>query len=85
MGNGGSLPTTTVVCFCARGGGENLAGSGFQINPKYGQLEFNDAYSEEKFSPVWSLIQNPDVQGGLGRVRKDSTLNHFTSANGQSI
>ena len=70
--------------FFSRGGGEN-AGSGFQINPKYGQLEFNDAYSEEKFSPVWSKVQNPDVQGGLSRVRKDSTLNHFTSANGQSI
>lgn len=70
--------------FFSRGGGEN-AGSGFQINPKYGQLEFKDAYSEEKFSPVWSKIQNPDVQGGLSRVRKDSTLNHFTSANGQSI
>ena len=70
--------------FFSRGGGEN-AGSGFQINPKYGQLEFNDAYSEDKFSPVWSKIQNPDVQGGLSRVRKDSTLNHFTSANGQSI
>ena len=70
--------------FFSRGGGEN-AGSGFQINPKYGQLEFNDAYSEEKFSPVWSKIQNPDVQGGLSRIRKDSTLNHFTSANGQSI
>lgn len=70
--------------FFARGGGEN-AGSGFQINPKYGQLEFNDAYSEEKFSPVFSLIQNPDVQGGLPRVRADSTLNHFTAANGQSI
>jgi len=70
--------------FYARGGGEN-AGSGFQINPKYGQLEFSDAYSEQKFSPVWSLIQNPDVQGGLVRNRPDSTLNHFTSANGQSI
>ena len=70
--------------FFSRGGGEN-AGSGFQINPKYGQLEFSDAYSEQKFSPVWSKIQNPDVQGGLGRVRSDSTLNHFTSANGQSI
>ncbi|MVM30302.1 cytochrome C [Spirosoma sp. HMF4905] len=70
--------------FFSRGGGEN-AGSGFQINPKYGQLEFADAYSEETFSPVWSSIQNPDVQGGLPRVRPDSTLNHFTSANGQSI
>ncbi len=70
--------------FFSRGGGEN-AGSGFQINPKYGQLEFRDAYSEETFSPVWSSIQNRDVQGGLPRLRSDSTLNHFTSANGQSI
>ena len=70
--------------FFSRAGGEN-AGSGFQINPKYGALEFSDAYSEEKFSPVWSIISNPDVQGGKPRLRRDSTLNHFTAANGQSI
>ena len=70
--------------FFSRGGGEN-AGSGFQINPKYGALEFADAYSEEKFSPVWSSISNPDVQGGPKRLRSDSTLNHFTAANGQAI
>ncbi|WP_353483838.1 HEAT repeat domain-containing protein [Haliscomenobacter sp.] len=70
--------------YFSRGGGEN-AGSGFQLNPKYGALEFADAYSEEKFSPVWSKISNPDVQGGTKRLRKDSTLNHFTSANGQVI
>lgn len=70
--------------FFSRGGGEN-AGSGFQINPKYGALEFTDAYSEEKFSPVWSRISNPEVQGGPPRLRPDSTLNHFTSGNGQSI
>jgi mono/diheme cytochrome c family protein/glucose/arabinose dehydrogenase len=70
--------------FFSRGGGEN-AGSGFQINPKYGALEFADAYSEEKFSPVWSKIPNPEVQGGPKRLRADSTLNHFTAANGQTI
>ena len=70
--------------FYSHGGGEN-AGSGFQINPKYGSLDFVDAYDEARFSPVWSLISNPEVQGGLGRLRKDSTLNHFTSANGQAI
>lgn len=70
--------------FFSRGGGEN-AGAGFQINPKYGALEFSDAYDEQKFSPVWSLISNPEVQGGPDRLRKDSTLNHFTAANGQSI
>lgn len=70
--------------FFSRGGGEN-AGCGFQINPKYGSLEFPDAYNEKEFSPVWSLISNPEVQGGPARLRPDSTLNHFTSANGQVI
>lgn len=70
--------------FFSRAGGEN-AGSGFQINPKYGALEFSDAYSEEKFSRVWPIIANPDVQGGKFRLNPDSTLNHFTAANGQSI
>ena len=70
--------------FYSRAGGEN-AGSGFQINPKYGSLEFKDAYDEARFSPVWSMISNPEVQGGDGRLRKDSTLNHFTAANGQAI
>jgi len=70
--------------FFSRAGGEN-AGCGFQINPKYGALEFSDAYSEEKFSPVYSIISNPDVQGGQARLNTDSTLNHFTAANGQVI
>ncbi len=70
--------------FFSRGGGEN-AGSGFQINPKYGALEFADAYDEQTFSPVWSIIANPDAQGGAKRLRPDSTLNHFTAGCGQSI
>ncbi|GAB3639856.1 DUF7133 domain-containing protein [Spirosoma arcticum] len=70
--------------FFSRGGGEN-AGSGFQINPKYGALEFADAYDEQTFSPVWSIIANPDAQGGGKRLRADSTLNHFTAGCGQSI
>ena len=70
--------------FFSRAGGEN-AGSGFQINPKYGALEFSDAYNEEIFSRVWPVIANPDVQGGKPRLNPDSTLNHFTAANGQSI
>ncbi|WP_420146880.1 DUF7133 domain-containing protein [Spirosoma sp.] len=70
--------------FFSRGGGEN-AGSGFQINPKYGALEFADAYDEATFSPVWSIIANPDAQGGPKRLRPDSTLNHFTAGCGQSI
>lgn len=70
--------------FFSRGGGEN-AGSGFQINPKYGALELADAYDEETFAPVWSIIANPDAQGGPKRLRADSTLNHFTAGCGQSI
>ncbi|MDO1449020.1 c-type cytochrome [Rhodocytophaga aerolata] len=70
--------------FFSRGGGEN-AGSGFQINPAYGQLEFRDAYIDSTFGAVWPIIKTPDIQGGLKRLREDSTLNHFTSGNGQSI
>ena len=70
--------------FFSRAGGEN-AGSGFQINLKYGSLEFADAYDEQTFGPVWSIIANPDAQGGPKRLRADSTLNHFTAGCGQSI
>lgn len=70
--------------FFSRGGGEN-AGSGFQINPAYGQLEFSDAYDDSTFGAVWPIIKTPDVQGGLKRLRADTTLNHFTAGNGQSI
>ncbi len=70
--------------FFSQGGGEN-AGTGFQINPAYGQLNFRDAYDEATFGPVWPIIKTPDVQGGVKRLRADSTLNHFTAGNGQSI
>ncbi|GHB84177.1 DUF7133 domain-containing protein [Persicitalea jodogahamensis] len=70
--------------FFSQGGAEN-AGIGFQINPKYGQLNFRDAYDEATFGPVWPIIKTPDVQGGLKRLRPDTTLNHFTAGNGQSI
>ncbi|GAB4019448.1 hypothetical protein GCM10028773_22270 [Spirosoma koreense] len=70
--------------FFSRAGGE-IPASGFQINPVYGALEFPDQYSEE-FSAVWPIIRTPDIQGGLRRLRlPDSTLNHFTASNGQSI
>ena len=70
--------------FFSRAGGE-IPASGFQINPVYGGLEFPDQYSEE-FSAVWPIIRTPDIQGGLNRLRlPDSTLNHFTASNGQSI
>lgn len=69
--------------FFSRAGGE-IPASGFQINPVYGALEFPDQYSEE-FNAVWPIMANPDAQGGSKRLRADSTLNHFTASNGQSI
>ncbi|WP_018618668.1 DUF7133 domain-containing protein [Spirosoma luteum] len=70
--------------FFSRAGGE-IPASGFQINPVYGALEFPDQYSSE-FTAVWPIMRTPDVQGGLLRLRlPDSTLNHFTASNGQSI
>ncbi|GAB3734010.1 DUF7133 domain-containing protein [Spirosoma lituiforme] len=70
--------------FFSRAGGE-IPASGFQINPIYGGLEFPDQYSEE-FNAVWPVMSTPDIQGGLNRLRlTDSTLNHFTASNGQSI
>ena len=70
--------------FFSRAGGE-IPASGFQINPVYGGLEFSDQYSEE-FNAVWPIMRTPDIQGGLRRLRlPDSTLNHFTASNGQSI
>jgi len=55
-----------------------------QINPVYGGLDLPDQFSDE-FQQVWPIIATPDVQGGLPRIRPDSTLNHFTGACGQSI
>jgi len=64
-------------------GGE-VAALGFQQNPYYGPLDFADQY-EGSFNAVWPIISTPDVQGGLMRLREDSTLNHFTASTGQSI
>lgn len=56
----------------------------FQQNPAYGRLDFKDQFNEE-FQAVWPIISTPDVQGGVSRLRPDSTLNHFTGCTGQSI
>jgi len=64
-------------------GGEAPA-LGFQQNPYFGRLDFGDQYNDE-FQAVWPVISTPDVQGGPGRLRPDSTLNHFTACTGQSI
>lgn len=55
-----------------------------QINPAYGGLDLPDQFSDE-FQQVWPIMKTSDVQGGLPRLRSDSTLNHFTASCGQSI
>ena len=55
-----------------------------QMNPSYGALDLPDQANND-FQQVWPIISTPDVQGGLMRLRADSTLNHFTGACGQSI
>jgi cytochrome c551/c552/glucose/arabinose dehydrogenase len=55
-----------------------------QMNPSYGALDMPDQINNE-FQEVYPIVSTPDVQGGLMRLRADSTLNHFTGACGQSI
>src|SRR5688572_21619483 len=64
-------------------GGE-VAALGFQQNPAYGSYELEDQLIDD-FDAVWPIIATPDVQGGLQRLRPDSTLNHFTASCGQEI
>ena len=69
--------------FFSSAGGEKPV-LGFQINPVYGRLDFEDEFSPE-FQEVWPVIATPDVQGGNPRLRPNNTLNHFTACCGQSI
>ncbi|MBE7174395.1 MAG: cytochrome C, partial [Williamsia sp.] len=55
-----------------------------QMNPSYGGLDMPDQVNNE-FQEVWPIVATPDVQGGVQRLRPDSTLNHFTGVCGQSI
>lgn len=61
------------------------AASGFQINPVYGQLDVINKYEDSIFSQVWPIIKTPDVNGGPGTLRPDSTIFGFTSVCGQSV
>jgi glucose/arabinose dehydrogenase len=61
-----------------------MAATGFQINPVYGQLDFEDA-TDADFAKVWPIIKTPDVNGGPRTLRPDSTMFGFTSVNGQSV
>lgn len=64
--------------------GAEIPALGFQINPAYGFLNPNDQYDKD-FLAVWPIIATPDVQGGMNRLRPDTTLNHFTASCGQSV
>ncbi|HEX6223454.1 MAG TPA: c-type cytochrome [Chryseolinea sp.] len=69
--------------FYSSAGGE-VAALGFQQNPAYGSFELENQLIDD-FDATWPLIATPDVQGGLERLRPDSTLNHFTASCGQVI
>ena len=64
--------------------GAEIPALGFQQNPYYGRLDFNDQY-DDAFKAVWPVIATPDVEGGLRRLRADSTLNHFTACTGDVV
>ncbi|WP_285057428.1 DUF7133 domain-containing protein [Pedobacter ginsengisoli] len=69
--------------FYSAAGGETPA-LDFQQNPYFGRLDVGGQLDKD-FQSVWPVISTPDVQGGLGRLRADSTLNHFTACAGQSV
>ena len=69
--------------FFSSAGGETPA-LDFQQNPAYGGLNIKGQRADD-FDAVWPVTGTPDVQGGVMRVRPDSTLNHFTASCGQSI
>lgn len=69
--------------FYSAAGGETPA-LDFQQNPYFGRLDVGGQLDKD-FQSVWPVISTPDVQGGLGRLRPDSTLNHFTACAGQSV
>lgn len=64
--------------------GAEIPALGFQINPAYGLYNPRDQYNQD-FLAVWPIIVTPDVQGGMNRLRPDTTLNHFTAGCGQSV
>ncbi|WP_153798995.1 DUF7133 domain-containing protein [Foetidibacter luteolus] len=69
--------------FFSFAGGE-VPALGFQQNPAYGPMEADDQL-EPGFEQVWPVIGTPDVEGGLQRLREDSSLNHFSASCGQTI
>ena len=69
--------------FYSTAGGENPAYA-FQQPIVYGKIALPGEQANG-FREVFPIVNIPDVQGGLGRVRDDNTLNHFTGGGGQSI
>ncbi len=64
--------------------GAEIPALDFQQNPYYGYFDMPGQLVGNFMEP-WPIIATPDVQGGPMRLRKDSTLNHFTACTGQSI
>jgi mono/diheme cytochrome c family protein/glucose/arabinose dehydrogenase len=58
--------------------------TGFQQNPVYGWMDI-PGQKDGDFDVVWPIIATSDVEGGLKRLRVDSTLNHFTASCGQVV
>lgn len=56
----------------------------FQQNPFYGYFNAGGQLAD-RFMEPWPIVATPDVQGGVKRLRADSTLNHFTACTGQSV
>ncbi len=61
--------------------GMRIPALGFQINPKYGRLDFEDQYPED-FDVVWPIVATPENNG---RTREDKSLSQFASGCGQVI
>ncbi len=56
----------------------------FQTHPLYGHFEFEGEQMGD-YKTVWPIDNIPDTQGGIGQLREDNTLNHFTATCGLDI
>lgn len=56
----------------------------FQTHTLYGHFEFEDE-QVDGYKTVWPTANIPDTQGGIGQLREDNTLNHFTATCGPDI
>ncbi|HEV7609899.1 MAG TPA: discoidin domain-containing protein [Steroidobacteraceae bacterium] len=56
----------------------------FQQHIVYGQFTATNELIGQ-YKVVWPIAHMPDTQGGIGELRSDNTLNHFTATCGQDI